>query len=198
MAAYVYMVRCANGSLYTGWTTDLSARLKAHVSGKGAKFTHAFHALSMVYYEELPGKSEALKRECAIKKLTKKEKEALVKTFAAGSLPLSACKAKNPSAALWLTRSRENGLRIFSRSFFLSHLSGLFARKKGTGQVPFSSAAIFYEAISAVKTFLKTEGHLHHERRDVCVSDKQDENCFESSENRSFFYALLLLCPWKP
>ena len=96
MAAYVYMVRCANGSLYTGWTTDLSARLKAHVSGKGAKFTHAFHALSMVYYEELPGKSEALKRECAIKKLTKKEKEALVKTFAAGSLPLSACKTKNP------------------------------------------------------------------------------------------------------
>ena len=74
MAAYVYMVRCANGSLYTGWTTDLSARLKAHVSGKGAKFTHAFHALSMVYYEELPGKSEALKRECAIKKLTKKGK----------------------------------------------------------------------------------------------------------------------------
>lgn len=43
-----------------------------------------------------PEKSEALKRECAIKKLTKKEKEALVKTFAAGSLPLSACKAKNP------------------------------------------------------------------------------------------------------
>lgn len=75
----------------------------------------------------------------------------------------------------------------FFEVFLLSHLSGLFARKKGTGQVPFSSAAIFYEAISAVKTFLKTEGHLHHERRDVCVSDKQDENCFESSENRSFF-----------
>lgn len=94
MAAYVYMVRCANGSLYTGWTTDLAARLKAHVSGKGAKFTHAFHALSMVYYEELPGKREALKRECAIKKLTKKEKEALVKAFAAGPLSLSAREAK--------------------------------------------------------------------------------------------------------
>lgn len=96
MAAYVYMVRCANGSLYTGWTTDLSARLKAHVSGKGAKFTHAFHALSMVYYEELPGKSEALKRECAIKKLTKKEKEALVKTFAAGSLPFLLARQRTP------------------------------------------------------------------------------------------------------
>ena len=77
----------------------------------------------------------------------------------------------------------------------MSHLSGLFARKKGTGQVPFSSAAIFYEAISAVKTFLKTEGHLHHERRDVCVSDKQDENCFESSENRSVFLCPIALMP---
>lgn len=56
MAAYVYMVRCANGSLYTGWTTDLSARLKAHVSGKGAKFTHAFHALSMVTMKSSPEK----------------------------------------------------------------------------------------------------------------------------------------------
>ena len=114
MAAYVYMVRCANGSLYTGWTTDLSARLKAHVSGKGAKFTHAFHALSMVYYEELPGKSEALKRECAIKKLTKKEKEALVKTFAAGSLPLPADKISRK----WITHFFEVFLFVSSERPF--------------------------------------------------------------------------------
>jgi putative endonuclease len=86
MAAYVYMVRCANGALYTGWTTDLAARLAAHRSGRGAKFTRGFKAVSMVYYECLPNKSEALKRECAIKRLSKLEKEALVAGFSK-SLP---------------------------------------------------------------------------------------------------------------
>ena len=178
MAAYVYMVRCANGSLYTGWTTDLSARLKAHVSGKGAKFTHAFHALSMVYYEELPGKSEALKRECAIKKLTKKEKEALVKTFC-GWLPTPFClQGKEPLSGTPADKISRKWITHFFEVFLFVSSERPFCRKKGTGQVPFSSAAIFYEAISAVKTFLKTEGHLHHERRDVCVSDKQDEKLF--------------------
>ena len=116
MAAYVYMVRCANGSLYTGWTTDLSARLKAHVSGKGAKFTHAFHALSMVYYEELPGKSEALKRECAIKKLTKKEKEALVKTLRLAPYPFLLARQRTLSGTLADKISRK-WITHFSRSF---------------------------------------------------------------------------------
>jgi putative endonuclease len=86
MTAYVYMVRCANGHLYTGWTNDLAARLKAHQSGKGARYTRGFKAVSMVYYESLPDKSAALKREYAIKQLTKTQKEDMVAHFT-GPLP---------------------------------------------------------------------------------------------------------------
>lgn len=71
------MVRCGNGKLYTGWTTDVEARLKAHQSGKGAKYTRAFKAVELAYACRMPSKSEGLKREAAIKKLTKAQKEAL-------------------------------------------------------------------------------------------------------------------------
>lgn len=77
----MYMVRCKNNSLYTGWTTDLGARIKKHVSGTGAKYTHAFKAEQMVYFEEVEDKSAALKREYAIKQLSKKAKEALIFNF---------------------------------------------------------------------------------------------------------------------
>ncbi|MCH3949791.1 MAG: GIY-YIG nuclease family protein [Acidaminococcus sp.] len=94
MTAYVYMVRCANGHLYTGWTTDLAARLKAHQSGKGARYTRGFKAVSMVYYESLPDKSAALKREYAIKQLTKTQKEDMVAHFT-GTLPAPVSPKKN-------------------------------------------------------------------------------------------------------
>ena len=66
--AYVYMVRCAGGQLYTGWTNDPSARLKAHQSGRGAKYTRAHTALDFAYLEECADKSAALRREIALKK----------------------------------------------------------------------------------------------------------------------------------
>lgn len=78
---YVYILRCKDNSLYTGWCKDLDKRLAAHNSGKGAKYTRARLPCKLVYYEEINDISEALKRERAIKKLSKKKKEDLVKEF---------------------------------------------------------------------------------------------------------------------
>lgn len=77
---YVYMVRCNDQSLYTGWTVDLEKRIKTHNEGEGpqaAKYTKSRRPVTLVYYEEFETKSEALKRECAIKKLSKAKKEKL-------------------------------------------------------------------------------------------------------------------------
>ena len=78
---YTYMVRCADGSLYTGWTTDLERRISCHNSGKGAKYTRPRLPVVLVYYEEFDTKEEAMRREAAIKKLSKKRKELLVADF---------------------------------------------------------------------------------------------------------------------
>ena len=85
-AAWVYLLRCPDGSLYGGWTNDLARRLKAHQSGKGgAKYTksHGREAVRLAYAEKCADKSAALKREAAIKKLPKAEKEALAAKWAA-------------------------------------------------------------------------------------------------------------------
>lgn len=79
---YTYMVRCADGSLYTGWTTDLSGRVRCHNKGRGAKYTRPRLPVTLVYYEIFDTKEDALKREAAIKKLSKKRKEELVAGFA--------------------------------------------------------------------------------------------------------------------
>ena len=78
--AYVYMIRCGNGSLYTGWTNNPKERFKAHKNGTGAKYTKAFKVIEMVYLEELPNKSEAMKRESVIKKLSRLKKEELCRS----------------------------------------------------------------------------------------------------------------------
>lgn len=78
MPAYVYMLRCADGTLYTGWTSDLARRVKAHNSGHGAKYTRSRTPVELVYSEELADKTEALKREYAIKQLTREQKEQLI------------------------------------------------------------------------------------------------------------------------
>lgn len=78
---FVYIVRCKDGSLYTGYTTDVSERLITHNSGKGAKYTRSRLPVSLVYYKRVDSKSMGLRLEARIKKLTKKEKEALVKAF---------------------------------------------------------------------------------------------------------------------
>ena len=75
---YVYILKCCDNTLYTGWTTSLEKRLKAHNSGKGAKYTKARLPVEIVYFEEFDNKIDAMKREYAIKKLSRKEKLKLI------------------------------------------------------------------------------------------------------------------------
>lgn len=83
MAAFVYMLRCKDGSLYTGWTNNLEHRLAMHNSGRGAKYTRGRGPLELVYSEELPDKEAAMRRECAIKKLRREQKLALLQSWQA-------------------------------------------------------------------------------------------------------------------
>lgn len=76
--SFVYILRCADNTLYTGWTTDLVKRLDMHNAGKASKFTRARLPVKIVYFEECVDKSAALKRELEIKKLTKQKKETLI------------------------------------------------------------------------------------------------------------------------
>ena len=75
----VYMLRCRDNTLYTGYTDDPERRLAVHNAGKGAKYTKSRLPVNLVYREECPDKSSALKREYAIKRLTKAEKETMIK-----------------------------------------------------------------------------------------------------------------------
>ncbi|MDU2123119.1 MAG: GIY-YIG nuclease family protein [Clostridium celatum] len=76
---YVYILRCNDDSLYTGWTNNLDKRIKAHSNGKGAKYTKARLPVELVYFEEYEDKIEAMRREYAIKQLRRKEKLMLIK-----------------------------------------------------------------------------------------------------------------------
>lgn len=81
--AWAYLVRCADGSLYAGWTTDLARRLRRHKAGQGAKYTKMRGAVTLAYAERCEDKSAALCREAALKKLDKPKKEALAAAWAA-------------------------------------------------------------------------------------------------------------------
>ena len=78
MAWFVYMLRCSDGSLYTGYTDDVCRRLAAHQRGKGAKYTRSRLPVELAYQEECPDKSAALRSEAAIKRLTRGEKLKLI------------------------------------------------------------------------------------------------------------------------
>ena len=78
---YVYILRCSDETLYTGYTNDLKNRIKVHNSGKGAKYTRCRLPVKIVYYEEYLTKSEAMKRECAIKKFRRIDKIKLLQSF---------------------------------------------------------------------------------------------------------------------
>jgi len=74
---YTYVLRCRDDSLYTGYTDDLKKRINAHNQGNGAKYTRGRLPVELVYYEEFPSRSCAMKREREIKNMTKSKKEAL-------------------------------------------------------------------------------------------------------------------------
>lgn len=78
MSWTVYLLRCADETLYCGCTNNLQKRLKAHKSGQGAKYTRARRPVTLVWQEEQPDRSAALRREAQIKKLTRAEKLALI------------------------------------------------------------------------------------------------------------------------
>ena len=78
MEYYAYMLRCADGTIYSGYTTDLERRTAVHNSGLGAKYTRSRLPVSLVYYEVFSTKQEAMKREAAFKKLAHAKKIALI------------------------------------------------------------------------------------------------------------------------
>ena len=78
MGNYTYILKCADDTLYCGWTNDLEKRLAAHNSGRGAKYTKTRLPVELVYYEEFETKQEAMSREYHIKKLSRQQKEKLV------------------------------------------------------------------------------------------------------------------------
>ena len=80
MGYLVYILRCGDGTLYTGCTNDLPRRLQAHQSGRGAKYTRSRLPVELVYYEIFETKEDAMKRECAIKKLSRPQKERLIES----------------------------------------------------------------------------------------------------------------------
>jgi len=77
---FLYLVRCRNGSLYTGISTNVERRFSEHESGKGAKFLRGKGPLELVFQQQLTDHSEALKTEALIKKMNKKDKESLVRS----------------------------------------------------------------------------------------------------------------------
>ena len=74
---YTYILSCADGTLYTGWTNDLERRLAAHNAGKGGKYTRTRLPVTLVYHEAFDTKEEAMSREYAIKQMTRAQKLAL-------------------------------------------------------------------------------------------------------------------------
>lgn len=82
MIYYTYLLECADGSYYCGYTTDVKRRTKTHSLGKGAKYTRSRLPVRLVYFEEYSDKRSALCRECAIKRLSHEEKKKMALEFA--------------------------------------------------------------------------------------------------------------------
>ena len=81
MKNVTYILKCNDNSLYTGWTNDITHRLKMHNEGKGAKYTRGRGPVELVYLEEFETKQEAMSREAKIKRLTREEKLLLIETY---------------------------------------------------------------------------------------------------------------------
>lgn len=82
---YVYLLRCCDGSLYCGWTTDLQKRVACHNRGHGAKYTRSRLPVKLVYAETWDERNQAMSRENRIKRMSKDEKEKLVRNWESSS-----------------------------------------------------------------------------------------------------------------
>ena len=78
MSCYCYILECADGTYYTGWTVDPERRLAMHNKGRGARYTRTRVPVKLVYVEELPDRKSAMKREIAIKKMKRERKRKLI------------------------------------------------------------------------------------------------------------------------
>jgi uncharacterized protein (TIGR02453 family) len=107
MPWFVYVARCGDGTFYTGVTTDPARRERAHNAGRGAAYTRSRLPVSLVHLERAPGRGAALRRERAIKRLTRKEKEAMV----AGHPATAAFRGIRPEAVGFLRRLKRNNRR---------------------------------------------------------------------------------------
>lgn len=85
MTAYVYIVECADQTLYTGWTTDVDRRVETHNRGRGAKYTRSRRPVTLVYVEPVVDQRCAQRREIAIKKLSRSAKLQLIRSVKASS-----------------------------------------------------------------------------------------------------------------
>ena len=81
---YAYILRCSDGTLYSGWTNNLEKRLAVHNSGKGAKYTKTRLPVELVYFEEFESKSQAMSREAQFKQLNREQKLKLINKKAEG------------------------------------------------------------------------------------------------------------------
>lgn len=75
--AFVYLLCCADGTIYTGWTLDVARRVKTHQQGRGARYTRTRRPVKLIYHERLPSRRAAMRRELAIKKMPRARKLAL-------------------------------------------------------------------------------------------------------------------------
>ena len=78
MPSYVYILRCGDGTFYTGWTNDLEKRTAAHNDGRGSRYTRARRPVELIYSERVSSKNEAMKREREIKKMRRATKKSLI------------------------------------------------------------------------------------------------------------------------
>jgi len=81
LPACCYLLRCAGGSFYCGWTFDLEKRVTDHQNGKGSRYTRSHLPVELVYYETCPDRASAMRREREIKKMSHAQKELLVEGF---------------------------------------------------------------------------------------------------------------------
>ncbi len=81
MQNYTYMVECSDGTFYTGWTNDIEKRIRMHNAKKGAKYTRSRTPVRLVYLEVWDTKQKAMQREAKVKKMSRREKEKLVREY---------------------------------------------------------------------------------------------------------------------
>ncbi len=79
--AFTYILECADGTLYTGWTEHLDRRVKAHNAGRGARYTRGRRPVRLVYWETHPSRNAAQRREAALRRLSRAQKQRLIHSF---------------------------------------------------------------------------------------------------------------------